>query len=179
MPVRQQRAEVIAVCARYGCIIICRCKCSSDQDVVGGSDVSLTKGGLYSRRSGRSKSVSCTVAERRRTAAGRCSAWNETERVRRIENKSNSQGVILVYWNSKISSEGGVQGCRRLAFRLVCDLSPPACLPGRTQSVMQEVRLNPGSATHHPPCPWAGHADSLAACRPCKSTCRPEQSGGP
>lgn len=128
----------------------------------------FTRGDLVETR------VSCTVVETRRTAAGQCSAWNETERVRKIENKSNSQGVFLVYWNSKIASEGGVRGCRRLAFRLVCDLSPPACLPGRTQSVMQEVRLNPGSATHHPPCPWAGHADSLAACRPCKSACRPE-----
>lgn len=48
----------------------------------------------------------------------------------KIENKSSSQGMYQVYWNSKSTREGGVQGCRRLAFRLVCDLSPLRACPG-------------------------------------------------
>lgn len=84
------------------------------------------------------------------------------ERVRRIETKSSSQRVFLVYWNSKNTREGGVQGCRRLAFRLVAAES--ACPGGHKAScggLGAESRVR-----HHPLAgKQAGRAGSLAACR--------------
>lgn len=74
--------------------------------------------------------MSCTAAGTKHAADGQGRALCEPKRVRRIENKSSSQRVFLVYCNSKSTRDGGVQGCRRLAFRLVRDLSPLRACPG-------------------------------------------------
>lgn len=73
--------------------------------------------------------MSCTASETEHTVGGQVRALYETERVGMNENKSSSERMYQVYWNSKNTREVAYKAAA--ALRFVLYVTCRRCVPAR------------------------------------------------